>query len=378
VIRAVVHFVDSAAFGGNEQALLHVLAGLDRKRWRPVVFHYNESGLAPFAEGVRALNIETKIVPKLAGTRLVATLPRFLHELRVEGPHIFHAHLNWLLSCRYGLLAASLARVPVIVATVQNYMEPPWGRTIDVAQRVFEKCLHQYIAVSNAVGRQLCQTFHVPCQKIEVIHNSIPVAAFDRPPNMTLKTMLNRGTDRPIVLSVARLDAQKGHTYLLAAIRHVPNAIFVLAGDGPERACLEAQADRLGIGDRVIFLGHRNDVADLLASCDLFVLPSLYEGLPLSLLEAMAAGKPVVATSVGGTPEAVLDGETGFLVPPRDPAPLVGAIHRLLADACLRRKMGLAGRLRVQRNFSTMQMVARVTQTYEKLLDRREKSSVHH
>ena len=369
MIRTVVHFVDSCTFGGNEQALLHLLAGLDRQDWRPILFHYDEPGLAPLMKGARALNIETKVVPKLAGARLVLALPRFLHELRTVNPQIFHAHLNWLLSCRYGLLAAYLTRIPVIVATIQNFMEPPWARTVELAQRVFGKCLHRYIVVSNAVGRQLCQSFHVPSEKVEVIHNSIPAAAFDRPPNTSLKTMLNRGTDWPIVLSVARLDAQKGHTYLLAAICNVPNALFVLVGDGSERASLEAQAARLGIGDRVIFLGYRDDVAELLANCDLLVLPSLYEGLPLSVLEAMAAGKPVVATSVGGTPEAVLDGETGFLVPSRDPTALVRAIQRLLTDACLRRKMGMAGRRRVQRNFSPTQMVAGVTQMYEKLLD---------
>jgi glycosyltransferase involved in cell wall biosynthesis len=378
VIRTVVHFVDSSTFGGSEQALLHLLAGLDRQDWRPILFHHDEPGLASLMKAARALNIETKVVPKLAGARLVLALPRFIHELRTVNPQIFHAHLNWLLSCRYGLLAAYLARIPVIVATVHNFMEPPWARTIELAQRVFGKCLHRYIVVSNAVGRQLCESFHVPCQKVEVIHNSIPAAAFDRPPDTTLKTMLNRGTDRPIVLCVARLDAQKGHTYLLPAVRNVPNAIFVLVGDGSERASLEAQAANIGVRDRVIFLGHRDDVAELLATCDLLVLPSLYEGLPLSVLEAMAAGKPVVATSVGGTPEAVLDGETGFLVPSRDPTALVRAIQRLLTDACLRRKMGMAGRRRVQRNFSPTQMVAGVTQTYEKLLDRREKSSAHY
>jgi glycosyltransferase involved in cell wall biosynthesis len=378
VIRSVVHFVDSVAFGGNEQALLHLLAGLDRKRWRPVVFHYNEPGLTPLTEGARALNIATKIVPKLAGTRLVASLPHFLHELRLEEPHVFHAHLNWLLSCRYGLFAASLARVPAIVATAQQFMEAPWARTVDLAQQVFKKWPHQYIAVSNAVASQLCQSFHVPDRKIAVIHNSIPVAAFDRPPNKMLQSMINRGTDRPIVLSVARLDSQKGHTYLLQAIRHIPNAIFVLAGEGLERASLQGQADRLGIADRVTFLGYRKDIADLLASCDLFVLPSLYEGLPLSILEAMAAGKPVVGTSVGGTPEAVLDGQTGFLVPPRNPGALAGAIARLLGDASLRQRMGTLGKLRVGRDFSAPQMVARVTETYEKLLNRQENSSAHH
>jgi glycosyltransferase involved in cell wall biosynthesis len=271
-----------------------------------------------------------------------------------------------------------LARIPAIIATAQQFMEPPWARTVDLAQRVVKKCPHRYIAVSHAVARQLAQTFKVPDYKIKVIHNSIPVAGFDRPPNMKLKTELYQGRERPLVLTVARLDSQKGHRYLLEAICYVPHANFILAGEGLERAGLEALANRLGIADRVIFLGHRNDIADLLASCDLFVLPSIYEGLPLSALEAMAAAKPVVATSVGGTPEAVLDGRTGLVVPPRNPAALAGAIQRLLADAPLRQRMGALGKLRVQHDFSAAQMVDRVTQTYEQLLNRQEKLGDHY
>ena len=368
--RTVVHFVDSSAFGGNEQALLHLLAGLDRRRWRSVLLHHAEPGLAPLLEGARRLNVKTKIVPKLWRMRTIAGLPRFLHQLRLECPAVFHAHLNWLLSCKYGLLAAALSRVPAIIATAQQFMEPPWGRTVNLQQRLFEKSLDRYIAVSGAVAQQLCQTFRVPPHKVQVIHNSIPSSGFDGPANQALRSALSRGTDHPILLTVARLDLQKGHTYLFKAIRQFPDAIFVMAGDGPARTVLETQAHDLGIDNRVIFLGHRKDIPDLLASCDVFVLPSVYEGLPLSVLEAMAAGKPVVATAVGGTPEAVVEGETGFLVPPGDPAALATAIQRLLSNPSLAQKMGAVGRVRVRQEFSSATMVQRVTQTYEELLDR--------
>jgi glycosyltransferase involved in cell wall biosynthesis len=371
MIRTVVHFVDSPTFGGTEQALLHLLAGLDRQCWRPVLLHHAEPGLAPLLDGAQRLNVETRIVPRMAGTQTVAALPRFLQQLRAEHPAVFHAHLTWLLSCKYGLLAAALVQVPAIIATVQQFMEPPWGRTVNLQQRLFEKCVDRYIAVSQAVARQLSRTFHVPPQKVRVIHNTIPFGRFDRQASQQLRAALSRGAERPIVLTVARLDKQKGHVTLLNAISHVPDAIFVLAGDGPEKASLEAQARERGIGDRIIFLGYRSDIPDLLAGCDLFVLPSIYEGLPLSILEAMAAERAVVATAVGGVPEAVLDGETGWLVPPGDPVALARAIQALLSNPLLAGRMGAAGKARVQREFSSSTMVQRITQTYEELLDRR-------
>jgi glycosyltransferase involved in cell wall biosynthesis len=369
--RTVVYFIDSTTFGGSEQALLHLLTGLDRQRWCPVLYHHAEPGLAPLLEGAHRLGVKTRVVPRLQSFQTISGLPRFLQQLTVERPVIFHAHLSWLLSCKYSFLASFLTRVPKVIATMQQYMKPPWGRTVYLQQRLVEKFVDRYIAVSEAVAQQLCQTFKVPPHKIQVIHNSIPVDWYACEAHNSPKAKLSRGAERPIVLTVARLDQQKGHSYLFEAISQVQDAIFVIAGDGPEKAELEAQAHKLGINDRVIFLGYQQNVPDLLAGCDLFVLPSLYEGLPLSVLEAMAAGKAVVATAVGGTPEAVLEGETGLLVPPGDPVALARAIQELLSNPSLLRKMGAAGRQRVQREFSSATMVERTTHIYEDVLEQR-------
>ena len=125
------------------------------------------------------------------------------------------------------------------------------------------------------------------------------------------------------------------------------------------------------MSNRVIFLGYRDDVCDLLSSCDLFVLPSLFEGLPLSVLEAMAAGKPVVATAIGGTDEAVVHGETGLLVPPANPAALAKAMRMVLSDHVMSRRLGAAGRARAHQEFSTETMVQRITKIYGELLESR-------
>ena len=372
--RTIVYFIDSLFFGGTEQALLHLLAGLDRRRWQPILFHHAEPGIAPLVEKAHRLNVQTRAVPLMVGSGAIYGLPQFFRQLIREKPSVFHAHLNWLLSCKFGILAAALARIPV-VATAQQFMEPPWVKSVDYQQQLLALCIDQYIAVSNAVARQLCETFRVPSHKVKVIPNSIPSARTNGRANPALRSNLGLGTGRPVVLTVARLDKQKGHTYLLEAIRQVSDGIFLLAGSGPERPSLEAMARELGIWERVIFLGHRDDIPDLLACSDLFVLPSIYEGLPLSILEAMDAGKAVVATAAGGTPELVREGETGFLVPKRDPAALACAIRRILSDPELNHRMGKAGRVRVQQEYSVKNMVQRITQTYEELLDQHEKQA---
>jgi glycosyltransferase involved in cell wall biosynthesis len=174
-----------------------------------------------------------------------------------------------------------------------------------------------------------------------------------------------------MVLTLARLDKQKGLHYLLEAAALIPEAMFVLAGEGPERPALEAQTRALGLNHRVVFLGYRDDVGDLLASCDLFVLPSLFEGLPLSVLEAMAAGKPVVATAIGGTDEAIVHGETGLLVHPADPVALARAIRTAVSDPVLSQRLGAAGRARAQQEFAAESMVRRITEIYDEILDSR-------
>jgi glycosyltransferase involved in cell wall biosynthesis len=203
--------------------------------------------------------------------------------------------------------------------------------------------------------------------KVQVIHNGV---SLDRltPPTSELPEGVWVKSDQPLVLTVARLHPQKGLTYLLSAATCVPGAMFLVAGDGPERGALEAESRRLGLAERVRFLGHREDVPALLRSCDIFVLPSLFEGLPVAVLEAMGAGKPVVATAISGTDEAVVHGETGFLVAAGDPVGLAEAIRRLLADPSLALRFGMAGRARVERQFSSETMADRVSEMYGQLL----------
>jgi glycosyltransferase involved in cell wall biosynthesis len=371
--QTVVHFLESAEFGGTEQAMLQVLAGLDQRRWQSVLCHPPEPGLRLLVKEAGCLNVKLREVPRPQSKPAVAGwLLRFVRELRTYRPAVFHAHLNNPLACKYGLLAAVLARVPAVIATVQLFVELPLSCFIYAQQRLVATGVDRYLAVSHEVAARLRQTFRIPVRKVDVVHNGTSLAPLNRPANTALRTALAGTTGRPIVLTPARLHKQKGHCYLLEAAARIPQALFVFAGDGPERESLEAQARQLGVSDRVVFLGYRQDIPDLLASCDLFVLPSLFEGLPLSILEAMAAGKPVVASAIGGTDEAILHGETGLLVPPADPAALAAAIQTVLSNPLLARRLAAAGKARVDREFSVGAMVQRVTQIYEEILSSRE------
>ena len=362
--RRVLHYVDAELYGGSEEAALQLLASLDRARWQPVLLHHPEPGLARLVDGAGRIGIRTLAVPRVDPRARVAGVLRLRRMIRAEQPAAFHAHLSWPLACKYGVLAAWLARVPAIVGTAQLYVHPDDSRRARLALLP----LGRIMAVSREVQARYVRDLRVPERKLTVVPNGIAVSPTVRAPDPALRAELVKGRPDYVVLTPARLHEQKGHTYLLEAAAQVPDATFVLAGDGPLRARLEARARELGVAERCIFLGHRSDIAELLAAADLFVLPSLYEGLPVSVLEAMAAGRPVVATAIGGTDEAVTHELTGLLVPPSDPGALASAIRRLRSDPALAGRLAAAGRERVEREFSSLATAGSVMRIYDELL----------
>jgi glycosyltransferase involved in cell wall biosynthesis len=361
--RRVVHYVDSEIFGGCEEAALQLLGSLDLNRWEPVLLYHPGSGIGRLVEGAARLDIRTRAVPRVSQSRDLAGLLRIWRVIREERPAIFHAHLSWPLACKYGVLAAWLARVPSIVGTAQLYMEIKSKRRPPLTLRFY----HRIIAVSEEVKTRFAQDLRIASRKLVVVRNGIRVSQATHGPNNGLRSQLIRGQADYVVLTPARLHEQKGHAILLQAAARVPDATFVFAGDGPLRAQLEQQAQALGISGRSVFLGHRWDIPDLLAAADLLVLPSLYEGLPVSVLEAMAAERPVVATSIGGTKEAVIHEVTGLLVPTGDPVAMANAIDRLRGDPAFARRLAVAGRLRVQREFSSAATAQGVMRVYDEV-----------
>jgi len=216
-----------------------------------------------------------------------------------------------------------------------------------------------------------------------VIHNGLDLSLYRKPADGALRESLEVGPG-PVALAIANLIPYKGHTFLLKAWKSVlsasPMATLLLAGEGPARSALEAEARDLGVADRVRFLGVRRDIPALLAVSDVLVHPSLEEGFCNALLEAMAAGKPVVATDVGGNAEAVTNGTTGWLVPARDANALAGAIRRIFEDPGLGVALGAAGRRVAETRFTRDAMVRQYESLYMDLLKRKrgEQEDVRH
>jgi glycosyltransferase involved in cell wall biosynthesis len=362
-------FTDTSGYGGAEKSLLALLEGLDRRRWRPTLVYHDSPRVAPMLRAARTLGTELWAVPPMPEGLAGATrIPRFAAALRARRPAVFHAHLNSQASCKFGLVAAVLARVPAVVATQHFFLESPLSFSGYVQQRALGAAVGRYIAVSGYVQQGLHETFRWPLSKIVVVPNGIDASRLRCEPDAALRAILSHDGTRPVVLTTARLVPAKGLVCLLEAVRTLPQVHVVIAGDGPQRDELMTRARDLGLADRVDFLGQRDDVPQLLACSDIVASPSFNEGFPLAVLEAMAAEKPIVATRVGGTREAIVDGHSGLLIPPGDPAALAAAVGRLLNDPSLAARLARAARARVEESFSSTRMVEQVTDVYEELL----------
>jgi glycosyltransferase involved in cell wall biosynthesis len=367
--RSVYYVTDSRQSGGAEAALLLLIANLDRRAWRPTLLYAPFASLEPVAEAARELGAtvqaEPGLLPGLDGARKLTGLVR---KLKRERPAVLHAHLSWPLAARFALAAAVVARVPAVVATFHLFPPTPLRRTTLVQGRVLAAGMGRAIAVSQAIATELDDLLGWEPHKIEVIRNGIDIERFQQRPDPELRRALAAGSDDVVFLTTARLDPQKGVDVLLHAARAVDGARFVIAGTGAERARLEAQAAALGVHERVQFLGHRTDVPALLAASDAFVLPSLFEGTPLALLEAMAAGMPVVSSAIPGTDEVVSDGETGLLVRAGDSDALADVLRRIVAEPELRARLGAAARRRAETEHSAVSSTRRVAAVYDEVL----------
>lgn len=366
--RSTFFYTDSRVLGGAENAMLMLLESLDRGAWQPTLLLEDAAGVEPIRERAEAADVPVRMIPPLplglAGARQVPGLRGLLRQAR---PDVFHAHMSSPVAAKWGLTAAVLAGVRAVLGTVQVISHYVPDRSTRLQLRLLAGRVDRYLAVSREIATGLVEDYGWPAAKIEVVHNAVDAGRFGADASPELREELG-ASGRPLVLTSARLSDQKGLPVLLEAASEVPEAVFALAGEGPERTHLEELADRLGVAGRVRFLGRREDVPELLATCDVFALPSLYEGTSLAVLEAMAARRPVVSSAIGGTEELVEDGRSGLLVPPGDADALAAALRRLLGDAGLREQLAAQARERVERNFTRAAMAARVGAVYEELL----------
>jgi len=293
--------------------------------------------------------------PRTTGKLDPVTLLRLAARLRRERVDVLHAHLS--TASLLGSIGARLAGVPA-VTTVHG-----------LNRRTCFMYAHRIIAVSCAVRQHLAHQ-GVPESRIQVIYNGVELARYHQPPDpRPLRDQLDIPSRDLLIGAVGRLGPEKGHSYLIEATallvaRESLPVRLLIVGEGRNRHGLEQTARRCGIADRVMLPGFQRDVIPYQAALDIFCLPSLKEGLSLSALEAMALGKPVIASRVGGTPEVVVDGETGLLVEPANPEALAQALAALLRDPRRAHSMGAAGRARVERLFDLERTVDQIEELY--------------
>jgi glycosyltransferase involved in cell wall biosynthesis len=363
----VLFLIDELDIGGTEQQLLELVRRLDRRTYLPMVCCFRPGRVS--AE-IEAAGVAVFVLTKRArvDVRLVLALARLMRRERIDllQTYLFTAN-TW------GRLAAILARVPIIVSSERN---------VDIWEEWYKRAIGTWldrwtritIANSEAVKRYLVGK-GLAREKIQVVYNGVDPARFEAPitPAVT-KAELGIPPHHAVVGLLARLEPQKDPRTFLHAVAMVaethPAVSFLVVGGGSLEPGLRDEADGLGIADRVIFTGPRRDVPRLLAACDVSVMSSLKEGMSNTIMESMAAGKPMVATRVGGNAELIQDGETGFLVRPRDAAGLASAIRRILDDPALAKAMGLQARVRISHRFSVNVMVASAERLYDGLVGR--------
>lgn len=359
--RVAWGFLDLAE-GGAQRATLLTLRHLSRRRFEPALLLARGGGALEaraVAAGLPVVRCGRLERPWDGGA--VAALAGALASL---APAALEVPL-YSRASPYLRLAARRARVPLVIAHEWERGAPPtWPRRL--ADRLLLSGT-RFVAASEFHARRLIASGVAP-DRVEVVRNGIEVERFATGERVATRVALGVPPGAPLLLTPARLHPAKGHRDLLAALAEVrrlrPEATLLLAGEGPERGALETLSRALGQASAVRFLGHREDLPDLLAAADLVVLPSRAEGLPAALLEALAAGRAVIATAVGGVPEAVEDGREARLVPAGAPPALAAAILELLASSALRTELERAGRARVGREFA----IEPATRRYEEVL----------
>jgi glycosyltransferase involved in cell wall biosynthesis len=300
--------------------------------------------------------------------------PRILSDLvslaRERGARILHVH--GYAAADFGRLAARAVGAKLVLH--EHFADPRMPLYQALADRLLRGRTDGAIAVSRSTREFLVKQRSVPEDRVRLIWNGAPLDEFAPVPReraLAVRRELGLPDDALVVGTIGRLNAQKGHRFLLEAasilLPRQPRARLLVAGDGDLMGELRSQAAALGIADRVVFAGHRTDVPGLLGALDVFCISSLYEGTPLALFEAMAAGKAIVSTSVDGCREVLEDGVTGVLVAPADAAALADGLDRVLGDASLRAALGRQA-LAASRRYDVRTCVEEMQAFYEELL----------
>ena len=366
----VLVFINSFRNGGSERQAVELVKRLDQSRFEPMVACFQNDGnlskeLPNGLDGIQAFPLAGFF--NAAALRQAARFLRLLRRAHVQVVQCFDFYSN--------LFAIPLARIAGVPVVIGSRREEGVLKLTVRQQRVQRWCYALatgVVANAGAIKTHLVNREGLRAERVWVVHNGVDLDRFHN--NEGPSPIFARADYELIIAVVANLRREKGHLVFLDAaqrlIRRYPQARFLIVGDGSMRKTIETRIGELGLTGRVALLGEVDNVPELLCSVDILVLPSLHnEGLPNAVMEAMAASLPVVATDTGGVRDLVIDGLTGFIVPPRDPTALADRMGRLCSDLELRRKMGEAGERRIIELFTAEQMARKFENLYQRLVE---------
>jgi glycosyltransferase involved in cell wall biosynthesis len=358
----VIHLVEDLKVGGQEKVIASIATGLDPKKFDVEIWCLARGGAV--ADRLRQAGISVRIL-NLSTYHRPLNIARLALRLRRSRADIVHTHGNF--ASTFGRLAAILARIRRVVAHVHT-SDFSLSRRHILIEKILACFTRHIICVSRSVQNFVKNIESIPAKKTCVIYNG--VARLSRPEGKPIsRSIWGFGDKDCVVVSVGSLVENKGHRLLIDAVRMLvpayPSLRLLIVGDGPLRSALEEQVGRFKLSEHIKFTGIVKDIHPVLALADIFALPTRYrEGLSLAVLEAMQHGLAVIATRIGGSPEAVEHNRSGLLVPPGDAGALGDAIARLSADTKLRCAMGAQGKKRYEEQFRADQMVSRVESLY--------------
>ena len=362
----VLHLITSLELGGAQQGLLLGLPRFDPDRYEHVICSLMDRMRMAAQFRHAGIEVHSLGLSRKTDLAVVLRLRTLLKQLRPDVLHTYLLHSNVL-----GRIVGRLVGVPVIVSSERTIGQANrWGR---LATRLTNPLTDAVEVNSETGARAIERDLGVPANKVRVVRSGIDLDAYGVSLKRTeIRSELGLTGDHHLVLYVGRLRRVKGvehgiRAFASASARH-ENMHMALAGEGEQLGYLRNLANELGISERISFLGVRNDLPDLFSAADSVLMPSLNEGFPRTAIEAMAAGKPVIATRVGGTHEAIVEGETGILVPSADIDAMESALVKLVGDRGLQSRLGKAGRRRAEQNYPVDNYVARLDGLYRQLL----------
>ncbi len=371
----IVYLIDTLGMGGAERMLVNLLEHMDAARFdvRVCVIAVREGN--PMAAEVERLRIPVDLVP-IPRLRRIDRFPALVHYLRQHQTQLLHTQLEF--SDTLGNIAARLVGIPS-VSTQHTLDAPPRGSRSYWRHQLMWWSLRNFcdrvITVSNVARQHLLAVGRLPSEKVITLYNGIELSRFqevDPEVRAVLRSSLGLPADAPVLGTIAVLRPPKGIQHMVRAmpsiLAAVPDAHYLVVGGGPHEGVLKEQARQLGLAERVVFAGMRDDIPALLATLDVFVLPTEDEALPTVLAEAMAAAKPIVASAVGGVPEMIEEGRNGVLVPPGNAERLAEACIDLLKNPQRGAQMGRTGFHIANERFNIHRQIATLTNLYQQLI----------